>query len=62
MVKYKITHGLPSVGWTKMKISRSGGHAPPKRVTICVEHEKQNYILCRFKQEKLSLSQQLRKQ
>ena len=33
MMKYKITHGLPSVGWTKLKVSRSGGHAPPKEST-----------------------------
>lgn len=31
MVKYKITHGLPSVGWTKMKITRSGGHTTPQK-------------------------------
>lgn len=36
MVKYKITHGLPSVGWTKMKISRSGGHAPPQKESLSV--------------------------
>lgn len=36
MMKYKITHGLPSVGWTKLKVSRSGGHAPPPKESTSV--------------------------